>query len=328
MNVSISGQDHRCIIYVHGRGFKPGPETLLDLILAALSAGVERDFPEHLDDFRAISKRLAYYGDHTNALMAGLGEHYDEQLDIGDCRNSLQQLKALDRRKRFSLSNYDKLPGKSAMPEFAVGVAAPLLGSVGLGGKLAGKVAPDLAAYWKKDGQFAESVRSSVRTAVCDALREREEILLLAHGTGSVIVWDVLWQLSHDDRFSEYDGKKIDTLVTLGSPLGDMTVRRRLLGAREKVRRKFPCNIVTWHNVSAEDDWMCHDNTLADDYKGMLRQKQVSAIRDYRIYNLAVRYGRSSPHSSLGYLIHPRVAQIIVDWLARPDLEPPPKHIF
>jgi hypothetical protein len=46
-----------------------------------------------------------------------------------------------------------------------------------------------------------------------------------------------------------------------------------------------------------------------------MKQKQVSCIRDYKVYNLAVRYGKSNPHSSLGYLVHPRTAQIIVEWL-------------
>jgi hypothetical protein len=73
--------------------------------------------------------------------------------------------------------------------------------------------------------------------------------------------------------------------------------------------------VLTWRNVSAEDDYLCHDNTLADDYREMLNLRLVSSIRDYHIYNLAVRYGKSNPHSSLGYLIHPRVAKIVADWL-------------
>jgi len=60
----------------------------------------------------------------------------------------------------------------------------------------------------------------------------------------------------------------------------------------------------------------------------MLRQKQVSFIRDYRVYNLAVRYGKSNPHSSIGYLAHPRTAQIISEWLQQGQVTPLPKSIF
>jgi hypothetical protein len=54
---------------------------------------------------------------------------------------------------------------------------------------------------------------------------------------------------------------------------------------------------------------------LADDFKKMLEQRLVSAVYDYRVFNLAVRYGKSNPHSSIGYYIHPRTAKIISDWL-------------
>ena len=78
-----------------------------------------------------------------------------------------------------------------------------------------------------------------------------------------------------------------------------------------------PTNVLSWHNVAAEDDYTCHDNTLCNDFKAMLKQKHVSCIRDYQVYNLAVRYGKSNPHSSVGYYIHPRVSLIISDWLTR-----------
>ena len=54
---------------------------------------------------------------------------------------------------------------------------------------------------------------------------------------------------------------------------------------------------------------------LADDFKMMLRQRVVSAVCDYKVFNLAVRYGKSNPHSSIDYYIHPRTSKILVDWL-------------
>jgi aspartate-semialdehyde dehydrogenase len=103
--------------------------------------------------------------------------------------------------------------------------------------------------------------------------------------------------------------------VTLGAPLGDHHIRKKLLGANEKPATRFPTNVITWHNVAAEDDYTCHDNTLADDFKKMMDARFVSAVHDHHIYNLAVRYGKSNPHSSVGYFIHPRVSKIVVDWI-------------
>jgi hypothetical protein len=101
----------------------------------------------------------------------------------------------------------------------------------------------------------------------------------------------------------------------MGSPLGDRRIRKRLAGAAQKEKHPYPTNVISWHNVSAEDDYTCHDKTLADDFKNMMSQRLVSAVTDYRVFNHAVRYGRSNPHSSVGYYIHPRVSKLIADWI-------------
>ena len=59
--------------------------------------------------------------------------------------------------------------------------------------------------------------------------------------------------------------------------------------------------------------YTCHYNMHADDFKKILQQRVVSSVHDYHIYNLAVRYGKTNPHSSIGYYIHPVTARIIVD---------------
>ncbi|MCI0517917.1 MAG: hypothetical protein L0Y45_08805 [Woeseiaceae bacterium] len=311
-----------CLLYVHGRDFKPSATSLMDFNVAALAAAIARDRPEALDRFHTLDKVLCYYGDYNNEFLLATGRHYDEALDMGDRRNALLKLKSLVKTKHFGVTRYDRLPGKTAVAEFAADVAAPLLGSIGLSKALIAKVAPDLAEYWKADGEFAAKLRARVRQPIIEALDREERLLLVAHGTGSIVTYDVLWQLSHDPEYAgRYAERKIDTFLTMGSPLGDSMVRRRLLGAKCKGRMRFPINIMTWYNISAEDDYLCHDNTLADDFKVMLKQRQVSSIRDHRIYNLSVRYGKSNPHSSVGYLMHPRTAQIVADWF---NGEPPP----
>lgn len=320
--VPATATTNRTLLYVHGRQCKPAVDDYFDLVLAALGAGIERDQPEHLDAFHSLTKRIAYYGDLTTAFLTGAGDWFDEQLDLGDRRNALQQLRRIDRRKKFSLAAYDRLPGKTAVRELAADLAEPVLGPVGLSRRLIASLARDLDAYWNPKSDFGERLRSRVRDVLCDTLERGGEILLVTHGTGGIVAWDVLWQLSHDPEYARYADRKVDHWLSLGAPLGDRTVRRQLFGADERARQRFPCNVVSWSNVAAEDDWLCHDSTLADDYRAMLRQKQISAIRDYRIYNLAVRYGKSDPHCALGYLIHPRVSRLVTDWLARPQPGP------
>jgi hypothetical protein len=277
---------------------------------------MERDHPNLLPQYRGLSKELAYFGDLSNAYLLSKGGKYDEQLDIGDRRNAFNLLKQIDKRKRFSSQRSDNLPGKSAIAEFAADIATPVLGAVGLASTLIGKMAKDLGEYWNAKSDFAAQVQQRVREPLCAALDRDEKVMLVSHGVGCIMAYDVLWQLSHDPEFSEkYSDKKIDAWLTLGAPLGDSVIAKKLLGAKDKSGNRYPTNIVSWHNVSAEDDYCCHDNTLANDFKAMLKDKMVSCIRDYQIYNLAVRYGKSNPHSSVGYYIHPRVAQLIVEWL-------------
>ena len=155
-----------------------------------------------------------------------------------------------------------------------------------------------------------------MREKLCALMDRGDKIMLVTHGTGSVIAYDVLWELSNDtETYKEYGDCKVDQWLTLGSPLGDRTVQKRLLGAKERDENRFPSNVISWHNLAAEDDYSCHDTTLADDFKKMMVQRRVSAVHDYRIFNLAVRYGKSNPHSSIGYYIHPRLAKILSDWL-------------
>jgi len=312
----ISGASDRSLLLVHGRDFKPSAEAYMDLSIAALRAGIERDYPERVGAFDAMQKRVAWYGDLNAEILNSLGKHYDESLDISDRRNALAALREIPVRKRFGIRQYDQLPGKSAVPEAIVDVLAPLLGALGLCVPLIRCVSKDFARYFDRKADYAMKVRRRLEEQLCALMDRGDRIVLISHGSGSVVAYDVLWQLSQDpDLKAKYGDKKVDLWITLGSPLGDSKIRKRLLGAKEKPATKFPLNVISWHNVAAEDDYTCHDNTLADDFKMMLKQRVVSAVHDYRIFNLAVRYGRSNPHSSIGYYIHPRVSKILADWL-------------
>jgi hypothetical protein len=325
----LSGPSNRSLLLVHGRDFKPGREAYMDLSMAALRAGIERDYPGELDSFDVLQKHSAWYGDLSAEILHSRGRNYDIDLDIGDRRNALAALREIKPRKRFGIRQYDRLPGKSAIPEFVADISSPLLGSVGLAMPVLGKVARDFASYFDNKLEFAEQVRARLRTELCELMDRGNRIMMITHGTGSVAAYDVLWQISHDPELKKkYADKKVESWLTLGSPLGDRNVQKRLLGAKEKAESRFPTNVISWHNVAAEDDYTCHDNTLADDYKKMLRQRLVSAVDDYHIFNLAVRYGKSNPHSSVGYYIHPRTSKILADWIQSGDAKITPKHIF
>lgn len=325
----LSGPSERSLLLVHGRDFKPGRETYMDISMAALRAGIERDYPKQLDSFDALQKHIAWYADLSAEILQGQGKKYDADLDLGDRQNALNTLRQITARKRFGIRQYDQLPGKSAVGEFVADISAPILGAVGLAMPVISAVANDFGAYLNPKQNVRDKIRERVRVELCRLMDRGDRIFLVSHGTGSVVVYDVLWQLSHDPEYRDlYADKKVEAWATLGSPLGDRAVQKRLCGAKEKTDSRFPANVISWHNLSAEDDYTCHDQDLADDYKAMLKQRQVSAVHDYRIFNLAVRYGKSNPHSSVGYYIHPRMSKILADWLQSGSISNTPKYTF
>jgi len=329
MPARMSTISNNSILIVHGRDSKPAEEPLLDITLSALRAGIERDYPEHVTTLDSVSKDSAYYGDLTNTLLESRGKRYDESLDLGDRRNALNRLRGISARKRFGIRQYDGLPGKSALREFIANFAAPMLGAIGLTVPLISCVSKDSAAYLSGKTSYADDVRDRVREKICGMFDRGDRFLLMTHGMGCIPAYEVLCQLSHDEKYKEkYSDAKVDTWLTMGAPLGDYNIRKRLLGAKRNPIECFPTNVITWHNVSAEDDYTCHDNTLADDFKKMLDHRVVSAVHDYHIYNLAVRYGKSNPHSSIGYYIHPRISKIVADWIQSDRMGQAPKYTF
>ena len=315
----MSEDEQRSLLLIHGHDFKPAAAMYLDIAVEAIRTGLQRDYPSCVECFDGMRKDLAWYGDLNAEVLQANGKTYDEELDVGDRRNALRALSEITPRKKFGIRLYDKLPGKSALPEFFMDIGAPLLGAVGFRMPVIGRLAKDFAAYLE-DEDYAEEARRRLRDKLCALMDRGDKIMLISHGTGSVVAYDVLWELSNDtETYPEYGGNKVDHWVTMGSPLGDRVLQKRLLGAQEREESRFPSNVISWHNMSAEDDYTSYDNTLADDFKKMMVQKQVSAVHDYRIFNLAVRYGKSNPHSSVGYYIHPRLAKIISDWCGLPS---------
>lgn len=302
------------IIFVHGRGWKPDSGVLHDLWTRALRSGLERDHAEvaAAQKFDQATLRTVYYGDLTNAARRSRGATYDEALDVADLHNALQSLQSFDSVKRFRRTVYESQPRHSPAKEFLADVGAPVLSWLGLTTPVLRRLMPEVAAYLHDEPEMAEECRTRMTAEVRSALARGDRVMILSHCLGSVIAYDVLWQLSWSEATQ---AKKIHTWITIGSPLGDEFVKRRLKGGAEAGERRFPANIVNWYNVSAEDDFTCHDQAITDDFAAMLDKRLLSRMVDYHIYNPAVRFGRSNPHNSLGYLIHPRIARLVAEWL-------------
>jgi hypothetical protein len=171
--------------------------------------------------------------------------------------------------------------------------------------------------YWNEDSDFATDVRFPMIAPMKEAMDRGDDILVISHSLGSMIAYDTFWKFCRTGEYRPtYTEKKVSLWITLGSPLSDETVKRNLNGSGASGERRYPNNVVEWVNFAAEDDYISHDQVLADDYAEMKQLGLVKSIIDERVYNLAVREGKSNPHNELGYLIHPSVSTRVAEWLA------------
>jgi hypothetical protein len=301
-------------VHVHGRGPKPDGASLEALWRAALRAGIERCEPDHLPAFDAAIHQFVFYGDLLNDVLGPVEQDYDAMLDLADRRHALERLRAMKRKAFGSRAAYERLPGRNSIGEFLADTALPVISRFSMSDGIFSRVVPDLHRYLVDRDGLGRAVRARLQSALEDAFARGGDVVLVAHCLGSVAAFDVLWSLSQLEAPAT-GRQRVRLFLTLGSPLGDETVKSRLLGSAHKGRARYPLNLVEWVNISAEDDWISHDNSIANDYDEMLKLKLLSRIDDHKIHNFAVRFGKSNPHSAIGYLIHPRVARTLASVL-------------
>lgn len=306
----------RTVLMVHGGGFKPTRNALASIWREALAVGLDRDFEEAGGRTLLEKARLefVYYADLLNPLHVQTGDAPDADLDLTDRRRDLERLAGLSGKKKFRRVHYESLPGKSAVREFVVDVSAPLLNALRLSDRALARRLPVLQAYLAPGSTLREGCEARVMEAVGAALARGDKVLLLSHAMGSVVCYDALWRLSHEPSTNPRGGR-VDTWITFGSPLASDFIKSRLRGAKGAPEQRYPDKLVTWYNLAAEDDYYCHDKTMANDFSALLTNQRISRVKDYRIYNLSIRYGRSNPHSAAGYLVHPRMIELVANWL-------------
>ena len=322
--VSTTPQDNqirRTLIMIHGRGWKPDAGALEALWRRALAIGLDRDCEKAGGAalLAPVNIEFVYYGDLINGALEASGQSRDLALDLEDREHSLSRLASLKSAKKVRRASYEELPGKSSLKEFIADISAPVLAGLGLTGRSLRKRMPDVSAYLDHEQPFRTSLQQRILQRLAPALARGDDVMLLTHCLGSIAAYDVLWRLTHDaEAAAANGGHRVRTGITMGSPLADEFIKKAVEGARRKPEQRYPRTAINWYNVAAEDDFTCHDETMANDYGYMLKNRLISEIRDFRIYNLAVRYARSNPHSAIGYLVHPRVTRLVADWLGAP----------
>lgn len=305
--------DGPLILYVHGIGDKPPPEVLKrewDLALFGREMG-ERT-------------RMAYWAD----ILHGKAPTQTQRLRAGAAGS-----KTAAAGGKIDTGALLESAGVSANNEDAQALTEALLRTMGVAstGNVGGhntKVLP-LPAFLRRPmaRAFLEALikdtaayffRSGMRKRIQERLRailppvegnkpveDRQPMVVVAHSQGSIIALEVIAELAKHKATR----LNIEHLVTIGSPLGLREVQDFLscpLVVPEGVRR--------WHNFADPLDPVAFDKGIGNDFEGEI------AIVDALVVNTEVRRLEGfNPHSSGGYLSHPKVRRVVHD-SARVDI--------
>ena len=172
----------------------------------------------------------------------------------------------------------------------------------------------ELEAYFSQTDFYYQGEKRLIKEVMIERLTDvlkkyrHKEIILVAHSMGSMI--------SHDALMDKSDGITIDTLVTLGSPLGQKYVMRKIESEHNhnfQNRLKVPENInKNWYNLSDPEDPIALVHILSEIYKS--NSNGVKLI-DKLVKNNYSNLGDRNPHKSYGYLRTSEFAEILSNFL-------------
>jgi hypothetical protein len=182
--------------------------------------------------------------------------------------------------------------------------------------KIIKKYFRDLDLYHAEENKMVGGtrvlIRELIRKRLADTLKKYEnyEILVVAHSMGSIIAFDVL-------KFSD-PVININTLVTIGSPLGLPIVISKIAAEQKKNNDlskeiSSPSGISrNWYNLSDVMDYVAIDFELFDDFSA---NEYGVVPTDILVHNTYEFNEEKNPHKSYGYLRTPEFAEILNNFI-------------
>lgn len=290
------------ILFVPGKNPKPAPKIHREWLWRTLVSGVGRVRPAAIDAllagaFHLIAWNQLYYG-----------EIRPEHLDTENIEALLHKTRA-DRHDRQEARSFGM---RGARLLYLLGDLFPFLIPLAPHSAAKNTIAETNRYFENQDG-IASRVREVAKAPLRAAWARGDPVLLIGHSMGSIIAYDALWELWHEEGRRE----QVDLFLTLGSPLGMRFVQRRLCGANESGARRYPGNIRRWINIATQGDLTALDPSLRDDFGPMRRLGLVEQIED--VHKNVFGYFRGQDglnvHRSYGYLVLPQVGTAIGDWV-------------
>ncbi len=297
----MSAGPHPIILYIPGLLPKPEPEKHRDALMRCLLTGVERLDADVASEIRSTPGAfdiVAWTYDFYRA-------HRDFSLDAASIERVIEQeapspddIAEAGSWKR-SLTRWIYKLG-DLMPFLIPHVASERM-EVHL---------RDLRRYLQDTNGIASHTRRMLKIPLRAAARGGHRVLLIAHSMGSVIAYDSLWELTHSTR----DRVLVDLMLTMGSPLGQRYMQKRLKGAQNSGHERYPNNIRQWKNLAAIGDLTALDPHLTDDFVEMLELGILESMDDTAVHTHFRLDGELNVHAEYGYLVSQTTARTVVDW--------------
>ncbi|MDX1699234.1 MAG: hypothetical protein R3250_01390 [Melioribacteraceae bacterium] len=180
----------------------------------------------------------------------------------------------------------------------------------------------ELVIYYSQDESSNDdsdkSAKESIRNRLVEVIKKHKgkEIFIIAHSMGSIIAYDVCSLLVKD--------LTIDTLVTMGSPLGVPIIFGKIAEELKSLNPetdhpRVPENVKRgWFNFSDIEDIVAMNYNLGDDYGP---NSSGLEIKDFVVSNNYMINNERNPHKSYGYLRTPEFSLILADFLEK-DIGP------
>lgn len=297
----MSNTAHPIVLYVPGLLPKPEPAAHKDALLRCLAAGLHRIDATVAD---AIETTKGGFD-----LVSWTYDFYREHRDIEVDREAIDNVIRQPVASEHDIDEARSWKRKLTVWIYKLGDRLPFL-IPHIASERTELHLRDLRRYLQDDNGIAEHTRRMLKVALRAATEGRHPLLLIAHSMGSIISYDTLWEMSHNSR----DHVRVDLLITMGSPLGQHYMQKRIKGNASSGAERYPHNIRHWKNLSAVGDLTAIDPRLKNDFGEVLELGLVESFEDVLLHNYFRLDGELNVHAEYGYLVNEVTARTVAAW--------------
>ncbi len=301
----------KVIIGIHGLGNKPGKEILSDWWRSAMKEGLRATgFSGRMPAFT-----LVYWADliYPRALDPGITDPENDLFNDEPYASAPENFHGGSHSVRVKIIDFI---GRQLNRLFLNDDLT--LNYTSITDNIIRTYFKDLEFYYTASVEKADGTRASAKELIRSRLAEvlklhrNDEIMLIAHSMGSIIAYDTL--------ILSGSGIKVDTLITIGSPLGMPVVISKIAGelkirAQGVNRLRTPgCVTHAWYNLSDILDKVAFNFKLADDFA-----ENDNGVRplDFLVTNDYIFDGIPNPHKSFGYLRAREFSDVLAGFISR-----------